>query len=193
MSWFRVPALGADLRANFRIAARVAVIAVLAAPAAGCFQPMFAERADGTGLRDRLAGVEVPAIAVPNGSPYARIGLQIRNDLMFKLYGNATGMPPTHRLVLKLTSSRTSLLVDPLTALPTSENFGIDATYALIENATGKQVLYGSTFSRVTYDLPGGLQRFSRTRAARDSEDRASNEVAENIRNRLSSFFFAGI
>lgn len=178
--------------AELRIAARLMTVAVLAALTAGCFQPMYAERADGTGLRDKLAGVEVPPLAVPTGSPYARVGIEVRNALMFKMYGNATGMPPTHRLVLKLSTGRTSLIVDPLTALPTSENYGIDATYGLIEVATGKQVLTGSTFARVTYDIPGGLQRFARARAFRDAEDRACNEIAENLQNRLASFFFAG-
>jgi LPS-assembly lipoprotein len=180
--------------ANFRIAARLIVVAVLASFTAGCFQPMYATKENGgPGVREKLAGVEVPPVAVPNGSPYARIGVELRNDLMFKMYGEAAGAPPTHRLILRLTSSRTSLIVDPVTALPTSENYGLDVSYGLIEIATGKQVLSGSTFSRVTYDIPGGLQRFARARAYRDAEDRGANEVAENINTRLSSFFFSGI
>jgi LPS-assembly lipoprotein len=76
--------------------------------------------------------------------------------------------------------------------LPTSENLGIDAQYNLIDVATGKSVMTGSTFSRVSYDMPGSYQRFSRTRAVRDAEDRAANEIADNITTRLASFFTAG-
>ena len=50
----------------------------------------------------------------------------------------------------------------------------------------------GTTFSRVSYDMPGTLQRFARARAFRDAEDRAANEIAENIQTRLASFFYAG-
>ena len=50
----------------------------------------------------------------------------------------------------------------------------------------------GTTFSRVSYDMPGSYQRFSRNRAVRDAEDRAANEIAENINTRLASFFTAG-
>jgi LPS-assembly lipoprotein len=52
----------------------------------------------------------------------------------------------------------------------------------------------GTTFSRVTYDIPGqtDMQRFARTRALRDAEDRAGQEIAENIQTRLASFFIAG-
>jgi LPS-assembly lipoprotein len=50
----------------------------------------------------------------------------------------------------------------------------------------------GSTFSRVSYDIPGQMQRFARARAFRDAEDRAAQEIAENIQTRLASFFVAG-
>ena len=115
--------------------------------------------------------------------------MEIRNALAFKLYGNATGMPPTHRLVLRFGTSRSSLMLDPATALPSSENYGIDAQYNLIDLATNKSVMTGTTFSRVSYDIPGNLQRFARQRAFRDAEDRAAKEIAENIQTRLASFF----
>lgn len=179
--------------ARFSIAVRLLAVAALAALTAGCFQPMYAEHTDGTpGLREKLMGVELPPIDKPNASRDARLGVEIRNALAFKLYGSATGMPPTHKLVIRFTSSRSSLMIDPLTALPSSENYGIDAQYNLIELATNKSVMTGTTFSRVTYDIPGSLQRFARARAYRDAEDRAAQEIAENIQTRLASFFVAG-
>ena len=179
--------------ANIRIAARLLAVVALAALTAGCFQPMYAEHADGTpGLREKLMGVEVPPVDKNNASREARIQVEIRNALAFKLYGNATGMPPTHRLVLRFNSSRTSLMIDQATGLPTSENYGIDAQYNLIDLATNKSVMTGTTFSRVSYDIPGNLQRFARSRAFRDAEDRAAHEIAENIQTRLASYFVAG-
>jgi LPS-assembly lipoprotein len=179
--------------ASIRIAARLLVVAALAALTGGCFQPMYAERGDGTpALREKLMGVELPPVDKPNASREARIGVEIRNALAFKLYGNATGMPPTHRLVLRFNTTRSSLMTDPNTALPTSENYGIDAQYNLIEIASNKSVMTGSTFSRVSYDMPGSYQRFARSRAFRDAEDRAAQEIAENIQTRLASFFVAG-
>src|SRR5579862_6652650 len=151
--------------ASMRIAARLLAVAALAALTAGCFQPMYAEHADGTpSLREKLMGVELPPIDKPNASREARIGVEIRNALAFKLYGTATGMPPTHRLVLRFTTTRSSLMINPNTALPTSENYGIDAQFNLVEIATNKSVMTGTTFSRVTYDIPGSYQRFARAR-----------------------------
>src|ERR1700688_51264 len=119
--------------ARFRIAARLFAVAALAALTAGCFQPMYAEHADGTpGLREKLMGVEVPPVTdQPNASREARVQVEIRNALAFKLYGNATGLPPTHRLVLKFNTSRSSLMVDVNTGLPTSENYGKKGRYTL--------------------------------------------------------------
>ncbi|KGT77780.1 hypothetical protein JEY40_00030 [Bradyrhizobium japonicum] len=181
------------LSARIRIAARLLAVAALAALTAGCFQPMYAERTDGTpGLREKLMGVDLPPINKPNASREARVGVEVRNALAFKLYGSATGMPPTHRLEIRFATSKTSLIVDPNTGLPNSENYGIDAQYNLIEVVSGKSVMTGTTFARVSYDMPGSYQRFARNRALRDAEDRAANEIAENINTRLASFFTAG-
>src|SRR5712671_7105905 len=139
-----------------KIAARLLIVAALAALTAGCFQPMYAEHSDGTpALREKLMGVDLPPVDKPNGARDARLGVEIRNALAFKLYGAATGMPPTHKLVLRFTTSRSSLMLDPTTALPSSENYGIDAQYNLIEIASNKSVMTGTTFSRVSYDIPG--------------------------------------
>ena len=181
------------LSAKLRIAARLAAVVALAALTAGCFQPMYAEHKDGTpDLRDKLSTVELPPIDKPNASREARVGVAIRNALAFKMYGNATGAPPLYKLVMRFSSSRSSLLVSVDTGLPTTETYGIDAQYNLVEIATDKSVMSGSTFSRVSYDMPGSYQRFARERAFRDAEDRAANEIAENINTRLAAFFTAG-
>ncbi len=177
-----------------RLAARLSLIAVLAALTAGCFHPMYAEHTDGSpALRDKLMGVELLPIDKPNASRDARIGVEIRNALAFKLYGSATGAPPTHQLRIRFSTTRSSLMLDPNTALPSNESYGIDASYQLIEVATGKTVLNANTFARTSYDIPGQFQRFARSRAYRDAEDRAAQQIADNINTRLASFFYSGM
>jgi LPS-assembly lipoprotein len=177
-----------------KIAARLLVIAALGALTAGCFQPMYAAHTDGTpALREKLMGVDLPPVDKANGARDARLGVEIRNLLAFKLYGAATGMPPTHKLVIRFGTSRSSLMLNPATALPASENYNIDAQYNLIEIVSNRSVMTGTTFSRVTYDMPGQqMQRFARQRAFREAEDRACAEIAENIQTRLASYFTAG-
>ena len=78
------------------------------------------------------------------------------------------------------------------TARADVQQFGINATYTLIEKATGKPVITGQTFARVSYDNPGQAQRFSNARGQRDAENRASRQISDNIRSRLASYFSAG-
>src|SRR5258708_12120714 len=148
--------------ANIRIAARLVAAAALAALTAGCFQPMYAEHADGTpGLRDKLLTVDLPPVDKPNASHDARIGVEIRNALAFKLYGNATGAPPLYKLILRFTTTRSSLMVCQTTGLPTSENYGIAAQYNLVEIATSNSQLTDATFSHMPSTIPISHPRFA--------------------------------
>src|ERR1700678_1437814 len=132
--------------ASTRIAARLLAVAALAALTAGCFQPMYAEHTDGTpALREKLLGVDLPPLNVPNASREGRCGAEIPNTLAFKLYRNAPGTSPTHRLEIRIQTTRSTLMTDVDTGLPTSENYGINAQFNLIEVATGKSVMTGTT------------------------------------------------
>ena len=58
------------------------------------------------------------------------------------------------------------------------QQFGINATYTLVEVATGKAVVTGQTFARVSYDNPGQQQRFANARGQRDAENRAAKVIS---------------
>ena len=111
---------------------------------------------------------------------------------MYDLTGGSGGISPTHRLDVKLTATQLQVIVDINTARPDIENYGVDATYTLTELATGKKVVVGQTFSRVSYNIPGQQQRFAGDRGLRDAENRAAKVIADNIRSRLASYFVAG-
>ncbi len=70
-------------------------------------------------------------------------------------------------------STNQQVIVDIQTARADVQQFGINASYSLIEKATGKPVITGDTFARVSYDNPGQAQRFSNARGQRDAENRA--------------------
>jgi LPS-assembly lipoprotein len=178
-----------------RVTRRLAAVAALSALTAGCFQPLYGERnvVTGTpGLREKLSTVEVAPINPQKGTSTARIGLEVRNALLFNLNGDGGANAPNYKLEVVLVPQRTSVIVDVTTARPDTENMGIDATYTLRDLATDKTVLTGSTFSRVSFDIPGQQQRFARARGMRDAEDRAAKVIADNISQRLASFFVTG-
>jgi LPS-assembly lipoprotein len=91
-----------------------------------------------------------------------------------------------------MSASNNQVIVDITTARADVQQFGIDATYTLVEKATGKPVITGRTFARVSYDNPGQAQRFSNARGQRDAENRAAKQISDNIRSRLASYFSAG-
>ena len=173
---------------------RFGLALALALLTAGCFQPLYGDRAvvGGAGLNDKLASVQIPQIDIPNGSRIARVGNVLRDQLMYDFTGGGAAASPTHKLVIKLTSTQLQVIVDINTARPDIQNYGIDATYQLIDLSTGKTVVTGETFSRVSYNIPGQEQRFAGARGLRDAENRAAKVIADNIRDRLASYFVAG-
>jgi LPS-assembly lipoprotein len=143
-------------------------------------------------VRTALASVEVEEIDAPNGTPEARLGVEVRNALIFGLTGGAGQLAPAYKLKINLSGARQQVIVDITTARPDMEIYGIDATYSLVELASGKTVLTGRAFARQSYDIPGQQQRFARARGERDAQNRSSTIVAEQIKSRLASYFVTG-
>ena len=135
-----------------------------------------------------LSGGVLPALDLSESDA----AVEIRNALLYDFTGGGYAAPPTHRLKIAIASTRASIIVDVNTSRPDIENYGINASYSLTEIATGKVVVTGQTFARVSYDIPGQEQRFARIRGLRDAELRAAKVVADNVRSRLASYFIAG-
>jgi len=176
-----------------RLAGLVPTLA-LAALLGGCFQPLYGDRTvvGGPGLKERMNAVSVQPIVTPNGSPTTRIAVEVRNDLIFDLTGGSGGAPATHDLAIQINTQNQQVIVDITTARADVQQFGINANYTLIEKATGKIVVKGETFARVSYDNPGQAQRFANARGQRDAENRAAKVISEAIKSRLASYFAAG-
>jgi len=174
--------------------ARLGAVMVLAGLTAGCFQPLYATRSvtGGTPIGQALAQVQIDKIPAPNGTSEARIAVEIQNALDFELTGGGGMISPTHRLKVRLALARSSIITDITTGRVEAEITGIDSTFTLTELATGKAVMTGRTFARVSSDYPGQQQRFARVRARIDAETRAAKVVAENVRTRVASFFVGG-
>ncbi len=165
---------------------------------AGCFQPIYGTYASSEApgappsVRTALASVKVEEIDVPNGTPEARLAVEVRNSLIFGLTGGSGELPPTHQLKIKLKGQVQNVIVDITTARPDMEIYGIDATFTLTDLASKKTVVTGRAFARASYDIPGQEQRFARQRGQRDAENRSSTIIAEQIKSRLASYFVSG-
>ncbi|HEX2652344.1 MAG TPA: LPS assembly lipoprotein LptE [Xanthobacteraceae bacterium] len=183
--------------AAFGRVVRLAVAVAMAGLVAGCFQPLYGDRpaavsAHNESLSTALAAVNVLQIEAPRGTAESRMAVATRNALVFKLTGGSGSIAPTHSLRIRQTLSRSAIIVDITSGRTEAEVTGIDATFSLINLATGKEVVAGQTFSRVSSDVPGLQQRFARNRVLRDAEERATEVLADQIKVRLASYFASG-
>jgi len=178
----------------WRNSLRIAAVAALGALNAACFQPLYASKTF-NGERpvgQAIAQVQIERVDAPNGTPEARIATELQNALQYEINGTEGLISPTHALKLRMNVGRNSILTDINTGLVVAEITGIDANFTLTELATGKVVMRGNTFARVSSQYPGQQQRFARVRARVDAESRAAKEIAENVRTRVASYFVAG-
>ncbi len=167
----------------------------LAGLTAGCFQPLYGERTLGAGdspISAKMSAVEVAPVKESAGSRLGRVGVEMRDQLIFGLTGGGPTPASDYRLEITLSAVQLQVIVDITSARPEIQNYGINATYVLFDNATGKPVVRDTTFARVSYNIPGQLQRFAGDRGLRDAENRAAKVIADNIRSRLASHFVAG-
>ena len=174
--------------------APLATALALAGLLGGCFEPLYGEKtlSGGPGLNQRLRAVTIVPIRAASGTPGARIAVELQNDLSYDFTGGAGQTGKTHQLTMTLSTQNQQVIVDITTARPDVQQFGINVNYSLIEIATGKPVVTGATFARVSYDNPGQQQRFANARGQRDAENRAAKVISEAIKARLASYFAAG-
>lgn len=177
--------------------ARAALALALAGLTAGCFQPLYGSGSSGPtvgapNVADKLSAVDVEQIVAPAATPLSRLAVEVRNNLLFDLTGGGPAASSAYKLKISMTASTRQVIVDINSARPEIQNYGINATYSLIDSGTGKTLFTSYTFARVSYNIPGQLQRFAGDRGLRDAENRAAKEIASNIRSRLASYFVAG-
>jgi LPS-assembly lipoprotein len=173
---------------------RLLMVLALAGLTAGCFQPLYGDRvkAGGEGVADKMRSIDVIPVIATSGRRLPRVGGEVRNELMYQLTGGGAPNSTAYQLKIAISATNLQIISDVATARAAVQNYGIDAYYTLTEAGTGKVLLGGTTFSRVSYDIPGQQQRFAGDRGLRDAENRAAKVIAENIRNRLASHFAGG-
>lgn len=189
MSW--PDTLTRDARRRFL---RLAVVVALGALTAGCFEPLYGDGSVGgnSDLHGKLAAVDVPPVLTPNGTPLARIGVHLRNQLIYSLTGGADAGSPAYRLEISLGAAQKQVIVDIDSGRPEVVNYTLGATYKMMEIATGRQVISSTATAQVSYNIPGLEQRFAGSRGLRDAENRAADVLAQRIQSRLASYFVAG-
>jgi LPS-assembly lipoprotein len=165
----------------------------LAGLTAGWVRPLYGDPSvvPTAGLDNKLATIVIAPTPAPSAT---RLAVQVRDKLLFEVTkgGGPTSANKLYRLDIQLAATQNQVIVDIISNRAGIQNYCGDASYTLTELATSKPVFRSTTFARVSYDIPGQQQRFAGDRGLRDAENGAAEVIAENIRNRLASYFVAG-
>jgi LPS-assembly lipoprotein len=160
-----------------------------------CFQPLYGTQAASTNdsVRDKLAAIDIRDIKAADGTPTVRIAVALQNALKYNFNGADTHISPIYRLdIIIVAAGSSSVIVDVASGRADTEVEVLSVKFSLTEIETKKDVLSATAFANASYDIPGSQQRFARQRAGRDAEDRVVAQIAQNIQNRLASYFVAG-
>ncbi len=148
----------------------------------GCqVQPLYsATTQSGQTLASELASVEI--------SPAKdRVEQEVRNHLIFAFTGGGEAAQPVYRLEMTTNNSASSFGIEAGSGLSSAARVSLTATYKLIRLSDKEEVTKGSSFFTASYRK--NAQRFTNDRALRDAENRAAEQVANDIQLRLSSWF----
>jgi LPS-assembly lipoprotein len=155
------------------------VLLLLAAPLAGCIQPLYGPLANGGGS----VAAEMQAIQIEPIKD--RLGHYLENELIFAFNGTGSQVPPRYRLFVTIVESTQTPLIDTVTGQASAANILVVANFRL-EHASGGTPIYKDTATVVaSYDRT--TQRFASVRAARDAEIRDAERLADQIRTRIAA------
>lgn len=161
--------------ARLRQALGSALVAALMGIAGCTWQPLYST---GGQVDQNLATSALSQISV--GPVETRSGQQVRNHLIFLLQGGRDQAETRYRLQMRITDTRNEYAAVEGIRDFTAGSITITASYDLIDSTTNTRVSGGSRFATATYDRTS--QSFANERAARDAENRAAREVAEQLR-----------
>ena len=167
--WWRSPAL---------IAALCAGLAGFAL--AGCgFQPLYGgTTAGGARLGEVMKAVDITPIP-------GRVGQKLRNELIFTTTGGGNPAPTRYKLDIVIKESITDQLVE-ITGDATGQIYQLDATFKLVDAASGTIVLQGKGIARAPYNRFQEI--FANVRARYDAENRAARTMSESIKTQVAAF-----
>jgi len=114
-----------------------------------------------------------------------RVAQQVRNRLIFLLEGGHGGAESAYQLLLRVTAVNSAFAASRELRDNTAGAITVTARYDLIDNRTHQPIAKGSRTASSSYDRT--TQNFANDRALRDAENRASHEVAEELRLALAA------
>jgi LPS-assembly lipoprotein len=151
---------------------------MIAIPLAGCgLHPLYGTDSGTISVAADLAAVSVP-------EQQTRAGQLVRNHLLIIM--GTDGAAPLYTLGLTF-GERTSGISNLPGTTTSRAQYNLKADYKLTQVSDGKQLVAGNLFSSVQYDTV--RQPVADLQAKRDAMERASTELAQDLRLRIAAYF----
>ena len=179
---------------------RAVTIALLAgvsiAGLAGCgFEPLNAKRTTASSTVQQMSDVKIALIqasadqeysALQNRIDLARVGQQLRNELLNSFNPDGAPSQPRYEMHVDVSETETQLAVDSA-GLSLRSNITVIAKYRLVNVSDGKPVLSGTSSFVNGYAIV--TNSYSTVVGRKDAENRALRGVAEDITRRTALYF----
>ena len=164
-----------------RMAATLAAVTTLFLLAGCTVEPLNASRPDSQLVAGNYDTPTVQILASTEVDPVGdRTAQQVRNRLLFAMNGGELRPGGKYRVSLTVEETTQTLSVQTSSLAPTSAQVRVLAKYSLVEKSSGSIVARGERRALAAYDRTP--QSFANQRAQRDAQNRAAQEVAEQLR-----------
>lgn len=171
--------------ANRRFGASGVVMAAALALGACSVQPLYGPSnfIDGGGaVQANLTRISVDEVG-------DRVGQQVRNRVIFQMTGGKPISSPLYNMSLTVTSRETGLGITAIEASPVY-SVQVQATYKVTRIGSGEVVVAGTSRAAASYNRVN--QIYANTRAKIDAENRAAEQVGNEIVVRVAAALAAG-
>ncbi len=177
--------------------AAAALVLLCMIAASGCgFRPMYGDAAKpvaqpvAAGAADQSPTSDLAAVGVARIPD--RQGQILRNELSDRLNPARLSIPSRYTLKVSLRQDVRASAIDSK-GLATRSNLTMTARYSVTDDASGRVIFTSGARSVVGYDVLAGQPTayFSTVVATQDAENRALNQIANQMTARLSAFFDA--
>jgi len=157
----------------------IAFAAMLGATLTGCssYRPLYGSSGSaGPGVVQQLSGIAIEEQST-------RAGQLVRNELISSLGGGGGS-----RYVLKMAVTERKESLSPISGTKVERfRYRVMVTYQLVDAGSGKELTAGKSFSMAEYDTV--REPVSDLQAAENARDRATRELGQDLRLRVSAYF----
>lgn len=170
--------------ANRRFGAVGVLVAAALALGACSVQPLYGPSnfTDGSSVQANLTRISV-------GEVTDRVGQQVRNRVIFQMAGGKVISDPLYHMTLNVTSREVGLGITAIEASPVY-SVQVQATFKVTRNGTDEVLVSGTSRASASYNRVN--QIYANTRAKIDAENRAAEQVGNEIAIRVAAAIAAG-